>query len=53
MRGVCDVHRLIKGDKTEREVRYCSACQSNICDECWDKWHWRAIAAMKHVLERK
>lgn len=47
MEGVCDVCRLLKGDKTVKSVEYCSFCDSNICADCRPKFHWRAVAAIK------
>ena len=32
--GVCDVHRLVNKDTTEREVYYCGLCKSWICLKC-------------------
>jgi len=43
--GVCDVHRLVNKDYDTREVHYCGLCNAWICDECWDNYPKRALAA--------
>ena len=32
--GVCEVHRLVHGDTSQRNVKYCNCCHAWICDEC-------------------
>ncbi len=48
----CDVHGMVNGDWAPRATQYCSLCDSNICAECWPKYDWRGIAAMKTTWKR-
>ena len=48
---VCDVHRLLDFDTTERLCNYCPLCSAWICAECAPRWDRRIKAALKRRLE--
>lgn len=45
--GVCEVCRLVGGDKTIKDVSYCEFCQVNICEKCNIRYDKRLFAAIK------
>lgn len=47
--GVCDVCFLLDGDDSWKPVKYCSLCDSFLCDDCRGRYDLRAIAAVKRV----
>lgn len=48
--GICDVHRLLFNDFSEKQVKYCKICKAFICKACNYNYPGRAIAAMKNKL---
>jgi len=48
---MCDVHRLLDYDTTDRLCGYCSLCDAFICKECEPRWDRRIRAAIKRKLE--
>lgn len=49
---VCDVHRLVDKDNTERESMFCGRCKAWICKECRNNWAKRAQAMMLSKKEQ-
>jgi hypothetical protein len=49
---VCDVCELVDGDISIKLVYRCDFCDSWICFECKNKYHKRALAAIKKKLKR-
>jgi hypothetical protein len=50
--GVCDVHSILDGDGSLREVKYCPVCDANLCDDCRGRYDLRAVAAIKRLGQR-
>lgn len=48
---VCDVCRLLRGDLTLKETRYCHLCDAEICAVCFPNVDWRGVAAMKKAKQ--
>lgn len=48
---ICDVHRLLDYDTTNRLCVYCGLCDAWICTECQSQWGRRIKAAIKRKLE--
>lgn len=48
--GVCDVCRLLDGDRSIKAVRYCGGCDANLCAACARNPIRRARAALKRGL---
>ena len=48
---ICDVHRLLDFDISNRLCEYCSICDSWICQEDSFRWDRRIRAMMKRKLE--
>ena len=51
-RGICEVHYLVDGDSTIREVKYCDICKADICKECEGNLPKRAKAAGMRLFNK-
>lgn len=49
MMRACDVCVIVGGDHTVKDTKYCSLCDSWLCDDCRGRYDLRMIAALKKV----
>lgn len=61
-KGTCDICVAINGDRSEKEVQYCSCCHRNICNRCrysadrikaWWRSEGRSLKNLLDCLGRK